>query len=129
MSRTPCASAPRSKIGSVADPTPARGDLLLRVTGCGICGSDFKARPAIDAGVVMGHEFCGEVVAVGSDVTGTWKEGMRAAVLLVNPRRDHVIELTEVTDEQICGTIAPAGTASDIQTVPSIEGTLFVPVV
>ncbi len=71
------------QIGSVADPTPGRGDLVLRVTGCGICGSDFKARPAMDAGTVMGHEFCGEVVAVGSDVTGTWKEGMRAAVLPV----------------------------------------------
>jgi (R,R)-butanediol dehydrogenase / meso-butanediol dehydrogenase / diacetyl reductase len=71
------------QIGSVPDPTPASGDLVLRVTGCGICGSDFKARPAMEPGTVMGHEFCGEVVAVGADVQDTWKEGMRAAVLPV----------------------------------------------
>ncbi len=71
------------RMGTAPDPTPERGDLVLRVTGCGICGSDFKARPALDAGTVMGHEFCGEVVAVGADVTGTWKEGTLVAVLPV----------------------------------------------
>jgi (R,R)-butanediol dehydrogenase/meso-butanediol dehydrogenase/diacetyl reductase len=31
----------------------------------------------------MGHEFCGEVVAVGEGVGAPWREGARAAVLPV----------------------------------------------
>jgi (R,R)-butanediol dehydrogenase / meso-butanediol dehydrogenase / diacetyl reductase len=65
------------------DPTPGPRDLVLRVTGCGICGSDLKARSGLPSGTVMGHEFCGEVVAVGTDATDTWREGVHAAVLPV----------------------------------------------
>jgi (R,R)-butanediol dehydrogenase / meso-butanediol dehydrogenase / diacetyl reductase len=68
---------------TVADPVPGPSDLVLRVTGCGICGSDLKARPAMPATTVMGHEFCGEVVAVGGDARSTWREGMRATALPV----------------------------------------------
>jgi (R,R)-butanediol dehydrogenase/meso-butanediol dehydrogenase/diacetyl reductase len=70
-------------VEQVEDPTPGPGELLLRVSGCGICGSDLKARPAMAGGSVMGHEFCGEVVGVGPQVSGDWREGMRAAVLPV----------------------------------------------
>ncbi len=65
------------------DPVPGPRELVLRVTGCGICGSDLKARPAMPAATVMGHEFCGEVVAVGTDLRSAWREGMRAAALPV----------------------------------------------
>ena len=34
-------------------------------------------------GTVMGHEFCGEVVAIGEGVGAPWREGVRAAVLPV----------------------------------------------
>jgi (R,R)-butanediol dehydrogenase / meso-butanediol dehydrogenase / diacetyl reductase len=67
----------------VADPAPEPGQLVIRVTACGICGSDLKARPAMPRGTVMGHEFCGEVVAVGKGVGAPWREGVRAAVLPV----------------------------------------------
>jgi (R,R)-butanediol dehydrogenase / meso-butanediol dehydrogenase / diacetyl reductase len=67
----------------VADPMPGHGQLLLRVSGCGICGSDIKARSAMPGGTVMGHEFCGDVVGIGPGVSGDWHEGMRAAVLPV----------------------------------------------
>jgi 2-desacetyl-2-hydroxyethyl bacteriochlorophyllide A dehydrogenase len=70
------------EVTEVADPTPEAGELVLWVTGCGICGSDLKARPMMPAGTVMGHEFCGEVVAVGAGVSG-WSEGRHAAVLPV----------------------------------------------
>ena len=71
------------EVGEVADPAPGPGQLVVRVTACGICGSDLKARPAMPHGTVMGHEFCGEVVALGSGVTGAWREGVQAAVLPV----------------------------------------------
>jgi (R,R)-butanediol dehydrogenase/meso-butanediol dehydrogenase/diacetyl reductase len=71
------------EVHDVADPAPGPGQLVLRVTACGICGSDLKARPAMPGGTVMGHEFCGEVVALGAGVDRGWREGMHAAVLPV----------------------------------------------
>lgn len=71
------------QVDTLSDPTPGPGELVLRVTACGICGSDLKARPVMPPGTVMGHELCGEVVAVGEGATDAWAEGMRAAVLPV----------------------------------------------
>ena len=70
-------------VGQVDDPSPGEGQLVLRVTACGICGSDLKARSIVPHGTVMGHEFCGEVVALGSGVAGRWREGTRVAALPV----------------------------------------------
>ncbi len=62
------------------DPTPGPGELVLRVQACGICGSDLKAYRRFAAGSVLGHEFCGEVVAVGRGLEG-WHTGQFAASL------------------------------------------------
>ncbi len=70
-------------IEAVPDPSPGPGQLLVRVSHCGICGSDLKARPAMPHGTVMGHEFSGEVVGVGAGCDGGWREGIQAAVLPV----------------------------------------------
>jgi len=64
------------------DPTPGPGELVIRVAACGVCGSDIKAQPFMPAGMVMGHELGGQIVAVGSDVDG-WLEGTTVAVLPV----------------------------------------------
>src|SRR5262249_20140076 len=61
---------------------PGPGEVVIRVVACGICGSDIKAQPFMPAGVVMGHELGGEIVAVGSDADG-WREGANVAVLPV----------------------------------------------
>lgn len=66
---------------SVDDPSPRQPeDVVLRVESAGLCGSDlhvYRGRePGLDAGTVMGHELCGEVVAVGRGVT-RWKRGDR----------------------------------------------------
>ncbi|MDT3446134.1 alcohol dehydrogenase catalytic domain-containing protein, partial [Pseudofrankia sp. BMG5.37] len=74
------ATGGRYEITEVADPSPGPGELLLRVTACGFCGSDVKARAAMPEGTVMGHEFGGEVVGLGPGVAG-WREGTHAAVL------------------------------------------------
>lgn len=70
-------------VGDVAAPTPERGQLVLDVVRCGICGSDLHARHQADAvadiaaeigydgfmrskdQVVLGHEFSGIVTAAG----------------------------------------------------------------
>jgi (R,R)-butanediol dehydrogenase/meso-butanediol dehydrogenase/diacetyl reductase len=68
-------------IVEVPDPTPRGGDLVLRVEACGICGSDLKAAANMPGGLVMGHEFCGEIVAVGHGAEDRWKLGDRVTAL------------------------------------------------
>jgi (R,R)-butanediol dehydrogenase / meso-butanediol dehydrogenase / diacetyl reductase len=69
-------------IVEIPDPAPGPDELVIRVAACGVCGSDIKAQPFVPAGLVMGHEFGGEIVAVGSDA-GDWRQGTRVAVLPV----------------------------------------------
>ncbi len=75
------------------DPTPGKGQLLVDVTRCGICGSDLHARHHADAvadiaaefgysglmrsghEVVLGHEFCGVVVDHGPKTRKKIKAG------------------------------------------------------
>lgn len=62
------------------DPAPPPGGVVLRVLACGICRSDWHVWTGADPDVrlphIPGHEFCGEVVAVGAGVT-RWREGDR----------------------------------------------------
>jgi threonine dehydrogenase-like Zn-dependent dehydrogenase len=51
------------EVVTLPNPSPGPGELLLRVTACGLCGSDLKARMAMPRGTIMGHEFGGEVIA------------------------------------------------------------------
>ena len=67
-------------IVDVPDPAPGRDEVLLRVGACGICGSDLKAAANMRVGLVMGHEFAGEIVAVGRDADG-WREGESVCAL------------------------------------------------
>jgi len=64
------------------DPTPGPDELVIRVAACGVCGSDIKAQPFMPAGMVMGHEFGGAIVKVGSRADG-WHDGAKVAVLPV----------------------------------------------
>lgn len=66
---------PRPEIGP--------GDVLLRVGAVGVCGSDLHQWHnthgwAVNYPVVLGHEFAGEIVECGKDVTG-FSEGDRVA--------------------------------------------------
>lgn len=56
---------------TVADPIiEDRRDVIVKVTACAICGSDLHLfdgqMPTMESGDVLGHEFMGEVVDVGS---------------------------------------------------------------
>jgi (R,R)-butanediol dehydrogenase/meso-butanediol dehydrogenase/diacetyl reductase len=61
-------------VETIADPTPGDGDVVVKVGRCGICGSDLHMTedPAYGqgAGSILGHEFAGEVVALGKGVEG-----------------------------------------------------------
>ncbi len=63
-------------------PTPQEGELLVRVRASGICGTDrhiYHGEAPAQPPVILGHEFAGEVVAVGPGVTPDWV-GRRVAI-------------------------------------------------
>lgn len=64
----------------VATPDAPDGGVLLRLLACGVCRSDWHVWTGADPDVklphIPGHEYCGEVVAVGKDVT-RWRVGNR----------------------------------------------------
>ncbi len=64
----------RIEVSSIPVPEPGPGEVLCRVLACGICGTDLKIVRGDFAGVwppslpfVIGHEWSGEVAALGPD--------------------------------------------------------------
>jgi threonine 3-dehydrogenase len=74
-------AAPGADVRQVKVPTFGRTDVLVKVKVASICGTDLHiyewdrwAQGRIHPPLVPGHEFCGEVVAYGDEVTSV-KEG------------------------------------------------------
>jgi threonine 3-dehydrogenase len=70
------AAGPGLELLDVPEPKPGINDVLIRVRKTGICGTDLHieswdpwAAKTIAPPLVVGHEFVGEVVEVGSNVT------------------------------------------------------------
>jgi len=70
------APGPGLELRDVPMPTPGINDVLIRVRRTGICGTDLHieswdpwAERTIRPPLVVGHEFVGEVVEIGSNVT------------------------------------------------------------
>lgn len=81
-------------IENVPNPVPTAHDIILKVKNCGICGSDLHmteptSTMPLALGSIMGHEFAGEVVEVGSAVKHLWKPGDRLAGFPVICCGDH----------------------------------------
>jgi threonine dehydrogenase-like Zn-dependent dehydrogenase len=86
-------------VDTLPDPEPGPGEVLVKTLACGICGSDlhaleyahkvveaarisdtpFNMDPARD--VVMGHEFCAEVIDFGPDTQRSVKPGTRVVAM------------------------------------------------
>jgi threonine 3-dehydrogenase len=70
--------APGAELIETPIPRPGEGELLVKVAACGICGSDLHIyewelgaeRAVASLPAVLGHEPAGEVVEVGSRVSG-----------------------------------------------------------
>ncbi len=62
------------------EPTPAAGEVLVKVQACGICGSDIHGMDGRSGRrqmpIVMGHEAAGEIIGLGEGVSG-WNLGDR----------------------------------------------------
>jgi threonine dehydrogenase-like Zn-dependent dehydrogenase len=92
MRAVACADAKLSVV-ELPDPAAGKGQLVLGVLRCGICGSDLHAREHCDdlaevmgeldydefmrtsSATVLGHEFVGEVVARGRGTRREFREG------------------------------------------------------
>jgi threonine dehydrogenase-like Zn-dependent dehydrogenase len=83
-------------VDTIPDPEPGPGQVLVKTLACGICGSDLhmlkhaekmlavgerasQAPPQMDLArdIVMGHEFCAEVVEHGANTSGSLAAGSR----------------------------------------------------
>jgi 2-desacetyl-2-hydroxyethyl bacteriochlorophyllide A dehydrogenase len=76
------------RVDSVVDPTPRADEVLVKVGACGICGTDLHIidgdSPLARYPIIPGHEFAGEVVALGSDVAQ--KQGSGGVNITVGSR-------------------------------------------
>jgi 2-desacetyl-2-hydroxyethyl bacteriochlorophyllide A dehydrogenase len=71
-------------VGEMPDPTPAAGEVLVRVAACGVCGTDLHIADGEFAPtpypIIPGHEFSGTVVEVGPQVRTGVEPGTPVAV-------------------------------------------------
>ena len=82
-------------VDEMATPVPSEGEVLVKTLACGICGSDLHAlkhghkmvQTSIETGgsfamdlskdIVMGHEFCAEILEHGPGTHHNFKAGTR----------------------------------------------------
>ena len=113
------------EVADVPDPVPAKGQVVLDVVACGICGSDLHARKHSDeladaaaaAGydgimrphqrVVLGHEFSGTVADYGPKTRGSLRPGT-PVVAFPLLRRDGGVHATGLSE------LAPGGYAEQV---------------
>ena len=60
-------------VEEVPDPTPGAGEVLVKVSACGVCHTDLhviKGEVAFPMPCVLGHEVAGSVAALGAGVQG-----------------------------------------------------------
>jgi D-arabinose 1-dehydrogenase-like Zn-dependent alcohol dehydrogenase len=65
-------------LDEVARPQPAAGQVVVRVTHSGVCGTDYKifnGSIKVPYPLIPGHEMAGEVVALGGDLQGAPSSG------------------------------------------------------
>lgn len=91
----------RLVVDEMPDPTPGPGEVLVKTLACGICGSDLHALKYADQfvenapggmsmdlsrDVVMGHEFCAEVLDHGPGTQGRLAAGTRVCSVPITVR-------------------------------------------
>lgn len=95
-------------VTEIPEPQLTRGQVLLKVLRCGICGSDLHLQhhcdhmsalarrvgypyfPQAADAVVYGHEFCGEILDHGPRTTGKLKPGTRVCAVPLLRRDDRI---------------------------------------
>lgn len=71
------------RVEDVPKPECGKGEILVKVDACAVCGSDLKAyhvgNPRIKPPMVIGHEFTGIIEKIGAGVSG-YKVGERVVM-------------------------------------------------
>lgn len=98
----------RLRVENTPVPTPGRGQVLLNVLRCGICGSDLHLRlhcehmaalsarvgyhrlPRGDEAFVFGHEFCGEIADYGPGTRRKLKPGTPVCAVPLIRNGEHI---------------------------------------
>jgi L-iditol 2-dehydrogenase len=122
--------AGRLDAGEWPRPAIGPGELLVRVRGCGLCGSDIAkiVDPATRAPAVFGHEVVGDVVEVGEGVAG-FGPGNRVVVAHHVPCGE--CHYCARGSESMCGEfkrshLDPGGFAEYVRVpVPNVRGATF----
>lgn len=97
-----------SNVLEVDPPSLKAGEVLLKTSHCGVCGSDLHAwlnhpgYESIPEQFTFGHEFSGEVVAVGDSVD-RWKPGDRAVAVSVQGCLKEDCPYCSQGYQQLCG--------------------------
>ena len=75
-------AGPGLELAEVPKPSSGPTDVLIRVRHAGVCGTDLHiadwdewAQGRVKPPIVVGHEFAGEVVSLGKEVTGQFEPG------------------------------------------------------
>jgi threonine dehydrogenase-like Zn-dependent dehydrogenase len=95
------------EVRETSDPTPGAGQILVRTLACGICATDihFMDHPVVegddtglsdydpDRDIVMGHEYCAEVVSYGPGTKRRFPVGSRVSSIpaLLSPDGPKII--------------------------------------
>ncbi|MGI9286085.1 MAG: alcohol dehydrogenase catalytic domain-containing protein, partial [Pseudomonadales bacterium] len=72
-------------VETVADPTPEADQLVVKVSYCGICGTDLhstrEGAATVPCNAILGHEFVGEVAEIGKSLRNKWQHDDRVCSL------------------------------------------------
>jgi L-iditol 2-dehydrogenase len=111
------------RIESLPDPEPAEGDVIVKVRAALTCGTDLKAyrrgHPKMPCPTPFGHEFSGEIVAVGKG-SGDFRVG--DAIMSANTGPCGACFFCDRSQENLCTTIMDEmilGAYADYVRVPS----------
>lgn len=102
------------EIREVPVPIPEEGEVLIKVSACGICGSDIHILHdefPNDPPVIMGHELAGTIAKVGSRVSD-WSPGDRVVTELHTAACGEC-KLCRTGNQHICPAKRPLGSKTD----------------
>jgi 2-desacetyl-2-hydroxyethyl bacteriochlorophyllide A dehydrogenase len=86
------------RVEEVPTPDLEPGDILIKVRACGICGSDLHAYKLglfpelglpLDSGMILGHEFSGEIVEIAGEQEG-FQVGDRVTAMSMGAEAEYV---------------------------------------
>ena len=139
--------APGLTVTTVPKPSPGPGEVLIAVRHAGVCGTDLHiadwdawAQGRIKPPIVIGHEFAGEIEALGDGVTGLRKGQLVTAeghivcghCLQCRTGNGHLCQRTQIIGVDRDGAFAdyiamPASNVMKLEGIPTEIGAIMDP--